>query len=32
MPRATGQIQDLLTDKSLDDIYVEGANDFEEWD
>lgn len=29
--RATGQIQDLLTDKSLDDIYVEGANDFEEW-
>lgn len=31
MPRATGEIQDLLTDKSLDDIYVEGANDFEEW-
>ena len=31
MVRATGQIQDLLTDKSLDDIYVEGANDFEEW-
>lgn len=29
--RATGDIQDLLTDKSLDDIYVEGANDFEEW-
>lgn len=29
--RATGQIQDLLTDKSLDDVYVEGANDFEEW-
>lgn len=29
--RAIGQIQDLLTDKSLDDIYVEGANDFEEW-
>lgn len=31
MTRATGQIQDLLTDKSLDDVYVEGANDFEEW-
>lgn len=31
MVRATGEIQDLLTDKSLDDIYVEGANDFEEW-
>lgn len=31
MVRATGQIQDLLTDKSLDDVYVEGANDFEEW-
>lgn len=29
--RATGKIQDILTDKSLDDIYVEGANDFEEW-
>lgn len=29
--RATGKIQDLLTDKSLDDKYVEGANDFEEW-
>lgn len=29
--RATGKIQDLLTDKSLDDVYVEGANDFEEW-
>lgn len=29
--RATGQIQDLLTDKSLDDVYIEGANDFEEW-
>lgn len=31
MPRATGQIQDLLTDKSNDDTYVEGANNFEEW-
>lgn len=31
MTRAVGEIQDLLTDKSLDDIYVEGANDFEEW-
>ena len=31
MVRATGEIQDFLTDKSLDDIYVEGANDFEEW-
>ena len=31
MVRATGDIQDLLTDKSLDDIYIEGANDFEEW-
>lgn len=31
MVRATGTIQDILTDKSLDDIYVEGANDFEEW-
>lgn len=29
--RAVGDIQDILTDKSLDDIYVEGANDFEEW-
>lgn len=29
--RARGLIQDLLTDKSLDDVYVEGANDFEEW-
>ena len=29
--RAIGDIQDILTDKSLDDIYVEGANDFEEW-
>lgn len=29
--RATGKIQDILTDKSLDDMYVEGANDFEEW-
>lgn len=31
MVRAEGTIQDLLTDKSLDDVYVEGANDFEEW-
>lgn len=31
MTRSIGQIQDILTDKSLDDIYVEGANDFEEW-
>ena len=31
MARATGDIQDLLTDKSKDDIYIEGANDFEEW-
>lgn len=31
MTRAVGKIQDLLTDKSLDDIYIEGANDFEEW-
>lgn len=29
--RAVGDIQDLLTDKSLDDVYIEGANDFEEW-
>lgn len=31
MVRPTGEIQDLLTDKSIDDIYVEGANNFEEW-
>lgn len=31
MARASGDIQDILTDKSLDDIYVEGANNFEEW-
>lgn len=31
MVRELGEIQDLLTDKSLDDIYIEGANDFEEW-
>ena len=31
MPRPVGQIQDILTDKSIDSIYVEGANDFEEW-
>lgn len=31
MTRAIGEIQDILTDKSNDDIYVEGANDFEEW-
>lgn len=31
MVRPTGEIQDLLTDKSREDIYIEGANDFEEW-
>lgn len=31
MSRPIGQIQDILTDKSIDSIYVEGANDFEEW-
>ena len=31
MVRSIGEIQDLLTDKSLDDFYIEGANDFEEW-
>ena len=39
MVRATGTIQDLLTDKSRDDVpknhykewNVDGANDFEEW-
>lgn len=31
MVRATGTIQDILTDKSMDDTYIEGANDFEEW-
>ena len=31
MGRAVGEIQDILTDKSLDDYYIEGANDFEEW-
>ncbi len=31
MVRPLGDIQDLLTDKSRDDIYLEGANDFEEW-
>ena len=31
MVRPLGDIQDLLTDKSRDDIYIEGANDFEEW-
>ena len=31
MTRVLGDIQDILTDKSLDDIYVEGANNFEEW-
>lgn len=37
MVRATGEIQDLLTDKSRDDIIgnvewnIFGANDFEEW-
>ena len=29
--RAVGDIQDILTDKSLDETYIEGANDFEEW-
>lgn len=32
MGRATGDIQDILTDKSSDDVFVEGAIDFEEWD
>lgn len=37
MPRPTGEIQDLLTDKSRNDVVdgvewnVYGANDFEEW-
>lgn len=31
MVRAIGEIQDILTDKSVDDIYIEGANNFEEW-
>ena len=31
MARAIGEIQDILTDKSLDEFYVEGANNFEEW-
>ncbi len=31
MTRVMGDIQDILTDKSVDDIYIEGANDFEEW-
>lgn len=31
MVRATGDIQDLLTDKSQNEFYIEGANDFEEW-
>lgn len=31
MTRAVGEIQDILTDKSRSDVYVEGANDFEEW-
>lgn len=29
--RARGKIQDLLTDNGLNEIYVEGANNFEEW-
>ena len=32
MGRATGDIQDILTDKSSDEFYIEGANNFEEWD
>lgn len=29
--RAKGKIQDLLTDNGLNEIYVEAANNFEEW-
>ncbi|MBQ4032094.1 MAG: hypothetical protein II625_10100, partial [Bacilli bacterium] len=29
--RARGKIQDILTDNGLNEIYVEGANNFEEW-
>lgn len=32
MTRAVGDIQDILTDKSSEDIFVEGAINFEEWD
>ena len=29
--RARGKIQDILTDNGLNEVYVEGANNFEEW-
>lgn len=29
--RARGKIQDLLTDNGLNEVYVEAANNFEEW-
>lgn len=29
--RAKGKIQDLLTDNGLNEVYVEAANNFEEW-
>lgn len=29
--RARGKIQDILTDNGLNEIYVEAANNFEEW-
>jgi hypothetical protein len=32
MGRAVGDIQDILTDKSSDEVFVEGAINFEEWD
>lgn len=32
MGRAIGDIQDILTDKSSDEAFVEGAINFEEWD
>ena len=32
MGRAVGDIQDILTDKSSDEIFIEGAINFEEWD
>ena len=32
MGRATGDIQDILTDKSSEEVFVEGAINFEEWD
>lgn len=31
MVRSLGTIQDILTDKSSDDVYIQGANNFEEW-